>query len=60
MSQMSTVDYEEGLLADLRDPVFAVCYLSACFEEDAKDAQEKRQIIISALNQVIKAQDRSA
>jgi probable addiction module antidote protein len=55
MSKFKTVDYEDGLFEDLRDPIFAVQYLNSCLEEEVDDNQERRNLVLSALGQIMKA-----
>jgi probable addiction module antidote protein len=55
MSEFKTIDYEDGLMDDLRDPVFAVQYLNACLEEEVDDPGERKKMVLSALGQVMKA-----
>ena len=52
---MRTVSYEDNLMKDLQDPMFAVHYLNACLEEELDEFEDRKEIFLGALTQVIKA-----
>ena len=55
MEEIKLVNYEDSLIKELKDPLFAIQYLNSCLDEKVDNIEERKKIFLGALSQIMKA-----